>query len=146
MKAALLCVGLLLATYVSADNHPGTLFFRDQAIPLGHFDGDINIRSFSIGDPITKRLDVIMDLSGCIRGAEHIPVAGRSLAVQNVTMVNRADSNERAVCNILNLVLGPLHLNLLGLVVDLNRVILNITGQTGAGNLLGKSLRYQVNF
>jgi|tagenome__1003787_1003787.scaffolds.fasta_scaffold20428309_1 hypothetical protein len=43
-------------------------------------------------------------------------------------------------CNILNLVLGPLHLNLLGLVIDLNRVVLNIIGQTGAGNLLGNLL------
>ena len=42
-----------------------------------------------------------------------------------------------ATCDVLNLVLGPLHLDLLGLVVDLNQVILNITGQTGAGNLLG---------
>lgn len=40
-------------------------------------------------------------------------------------------------CNVLNLVLGPLHLNVLGLVVDLNQVVLNITGQTGSGNLLG---------
>jgi hypothetical protein len=43
-------------------------------------------------------------------------------------------------CNILHLVLGPLHLNLLGLVVDLNQVILNVTGQTGAGNVLGNLL------
>jgi hypothetical protein len=43
-------------------------------------------------------------------------------------------------CDILNLVLGPLHLDLLGLVVDLNQVILEITGQTGAGNLLGNLL------
>jgi hypothetical protein len=43
-------------------------------------------------------------------------------------------------CQILNLVLGPLHLDLLGLVIDLNRVVLNIIGQTGAGNLLGNLL------
>jgi hypothetical protein len=43
-------------------------------------------------------------------------------------------------CDILNLVLGPLHLNLLGLVVDLNQVVLNVTGMTGAGNLLGNLL------
>ena len=42
-----------------------------------------------------------------------------------------------ATCDVLNLVLGPLHLDLLGLVVDLNQVVLNITGQTGSGNLLG---------
>jgi hypothetical protein len=43
-------------------------------------------------------------------------------------------------CAILSLVLGPLHLDLLGLVIDLNRVVLNIVGQTGAGNLLGNLL------
>lgn len=45
-----------------------------------------------------------------------------------------------ASCGILNLVLGPLHLNLLGLVVDLNQVTLNITAEPGAGNLLGNLL------
>jgi hypothetical protein len=43
-------------------------------------------------------------------------------------------------CDILTLVLGPLHLDLLGLVVDLNQVVLTITGETGAGNLLGNLL------
>jgi hypothetical protein len=43
-------------------------------------------------------------------------------------------------CAILGLVLGPLHLDILGLVIDLNRVVLNIVGQTGAGNLLGNLL------
>jgi hypothetical protein len=46
----------------------------------------------------------------------------------------------QATCPILNLVLGPLHLDLLGLVVDLNQVILNITAVSGAGNLLGNLL------
>jgi len=46
----------------------------------------------------------------------------------------------QAACDILNLVLGPLHLDLLGLVIDLNQVVLNITAQPGAGNLLGNLL------
>jgi hypothetical protein len=45
-----------------------------------------------------------------------------------------------ASCGILLLDLGPLHLDLLGLVVDLNEVVLDITGQTGSGNLLGNLL------
>ena len=40
-------------------------------------------------------------------------------------------------CEVLNLVLGPLHLDLLGLVIDLNQVVLNITAEQGSGNLLG---------
>jgi hypothetical protein len=45
-----------------------------------------------------------------------------------------------AGCQVLDLTLGPLHLDLLGLVVDLNRVHLNITAQPGPGNLLGNLL------
>ena len=43
-------------------------------------------------------------------------------------------------CQILDLTLGPLHLDLLGLVVDLNQVHLTITAQQGSGNLLGNLL------
>ena len=43
-------------------------------------------------------------------------------------------------CSILDLTVGPLHLDLLGLVVDLNQVHLTITGQTGNGQLLGNLL------
>lgn len=45
-----------------------------------------------------------------------------------------------ASCDILNLVLGPLDLNLLGLTVHLNQVVLNVVSVTGAGNLLGNLL------
>ena len=40
----------------------------------------------------------------------------------------------------LNLVLAPLDLNVLGLQVHLNRVVLNVIAQTGAGQLLGNLL------
>jgi hypothetical protein len=43
-------------------------------------------------------------------------------------------------CSILDLTLGPLHLDLLGLVVDLNQVHLTITAERGPGNLLGNLL------
>jgi hypothetical protein len=43
-------------------------------------------------------------------------------------------------CTILDLTLGPLHLDLLGLVVDLNQVHLTVSGQTGNGQLLGNLL------
>lgn len=45
-----------------------------------------------------------------------------------------------ATCEILNLVLGPLDLNLLGLVIHLDTVTLDITAVQGAGNLLGNLL------
>ena len=46
----------------------------------------------------------------------------------------------QATCAILHLDLGPLTLNLLGLQVDLSRVVLDITAIPGAGNLLGNLL------
>jgi hypothetical protein len=49
-------------------------------------------------------------------------------------------STAATTCTILHLVLGPLHLNLLGLKVYLARVVLDITAQSGAGNLLGNLL------
>ncbi|MDQ4123642.1 MAG: hypothetical protein M3209_19560 [Acidobacteriota bacterium] len=46
----------------------------------------------------------------------------------------------RATCDILNLQLGPLDLNLLGLRIQLSQVNLDITAQQGSGNLLGNLL------
>jgi hypothetical protein len=51
-----------------------------------------------------------------------------------------ASDSSRATCSILHLVLGPLNLNLLGLKVHLNKVVLDITAQSGSGNLLGNLL------
>ena len=63
------------------------------------------------------------------------PVQGRS-----ADAFASCDSDSARACDILELVLGPLHLDLLGLVVDLNQVVLTITGTTGAGDLLGNLL------
>jgi hypothetical protein len=43
-------------------------------------------------------------------------------------------------CRILHLTLGPIHLDLLGLVIDTNQIVLDITAQSGPGNLLGNLL------
>jgi hypothetical protein len=43
-------------------------------------------------------------------------------------------------CEILNLVLGPIYLDLLGLVIETNQIELNIRAERGAGNLLGNLL------
>jgi hypothetical protein len=45
----------------------------------------------------------------------------------------------QATCQVLNLTLGPLELNLLGLMVHLDQVVLNITANP-AGGVLGQLL------
>jgi hypothetical protein len=46
----------------------------------------------------------------------------------------------QAACDILHLELGPLDLDLLGLIVHLNQIVLDIDAQPGPGNLLGNLL------
>lgn len=43
-------------------------------------------------------------------------------------------------CDILHLDIGPISLDLLGLKVDLSRIVLDITAERGSGNLLGNLL------
>src|ERR671933_2078385 len=60
---------------------------------------------------------------------------------QTVTdMAASAPVTATGTCQILDLTLGPLHLDLLGLVVDLNQVHLVITAKPGPGNLVGNLL------
>jgi hypothetical protein len=59
--------------------------------------------------------------------ADDVPERGPAVAMQ-------------PACDILHLVLGPLDLDLLGLRIQLNRVVLDITAVPGAGNLLGNLL------
>ena len=61
-------------------------------------------------------------------------------AIPFTSAVDLADLAQAASCQILDLTLGPLHLDLLGLVVDLNQVHLTITAVPGPGNLLGNLL------
>ncbi len=73
------------------------------------------------------------DLVGSVNRRITIPVrSGNNNAATAVS--------QRVQCNVLNLVLGPLDLNLLGLEVHLNRVVLNIVAVTGANRLLGNLL------
>jgi hypothetical protein len=64
-------------------------------------------------------------------------IDGHSLAGGATSAVT---AQAAASCQILSLTLGPLHLDVLGLVVDLNQVNLDITAVPGSGNLLGNLL------
>jgi hypothetical protein len=65
--------------------------------------------------------------------------AGNSIGTVTRTVSTPA-AVAQASCRVLDLTLGPLHLDLLGLVVDLNQVHLTINAQPGPGNLLGNLL------
>jgi hypothetical protein len=107
----------------------------------GTFSGTFTPRKFSVTDGVLQATGV---LKGTLTNAN-----GTSLGTVNQTVTDSvntsAAANAVAGCQVLNLVLGPLNLNLLGLVVTLNQVTLNITAVPGAGNLLGNLLCAVVN-
>ena len=102
----------------------------------GTFKGTFTPRSFSVVNGVLEATGV---LKGTLTDAN-----GNSLGTVSKTVTDSvntsASANAPAGCQILDLVLGPLNLNLLGLVVTLNQVHLNITAVPGAGNLLGNLL------
>lgn len=81
----------------------------------------------------TSVVNGVVQLSGTITGTG-LPAAGTPFTapIQALQVTNG--------CSILTLDLGPLHLDLLGLVIDLAPVHLDITAVPGAGNLLGNLL------
>jgi hypothetical protein len=129
---------------------PVTGQFTDAAGGLGKFTGSVKIIDFApSGDQVVARgyvVGTLTDSTGRGLGTVVKPVA-IPVDLSDVTGSGAANARVRglairtdATCDILGLVLGPLHLDLLGLVVDLNQVVLDITGETGAGNLLGNLL------
>lgn len=116
---------------------------------VGTIAGSFKISKFAIRDgalvAIGQLNATVTDTAGnvvrTIVTSVEWPVAnasGSPAAADNAASCDVAATTQ--ACDILNLVLGPLHLDLLGLVVDLNQVILTITGTTGAGDLLGNLL------
>lgn len=88
-----------------------------------------------ISDLTVRTVDGVLQLTGTISGTlDGVPIA----ATPFTTTIDNLQAND--ACTILDLDLGPLHLDLLGLVVDLNEVQLDITAVPGAGNLLGNLL------
>ena len=80
-----------------------------------------------------------LSVTGLVEGT-FTSVAGVVTQVsQSVTTPVTAAATQ-AACQILNLDLGPLDLNILGLRVQLNEVQLDITAVPGPGNLLGNLL------
>ncbi len=117
---------------------------------VGNFAGTFTVTRFGF-DQATRQLLVTGVLNGTITYLDGTTPAS---TITNQTLTTTATLKKggqvastssifqlaQATCGILLLDLGPLHLDLLGLVVDLNEVVLDITAQSGANNLLGNLL------
>lgn len=106
---------------------------------VGTFVGSFTPTGFSAQDGQLLATGVVegtfTDLAGTVT-----PVSQEVTTTAAAAPSTAAALGSGGGCDVLNLVLGPLHLDLLGLNVDLNQVVLDITAQTGAGNLVGNLL------
>jgi hypothetical protein len=117
---------------------------------VANFAGTFTVTKFGF-DEATRQLLVTGVLSGTatyLDGVTPAATVNQTLTTTATLSKGAVASGEAAIyqfasaaaCSILSLDLGPLHLDLLGLVIDLNQVVLDITGATGSGNLLGNLL------
>lgn len=112
------------------------------------FAGRYNVKKFVTGD--SGRTKAVGTLKGTVTkkngNTERVRETGVRMlvrpALSSVTGLppGQAKAPSAVGCEILDLVLGPLELDLLGLVITLDQVHLNITAVPGAGNLLGNLL------
>jgi hypothetical protein len=102
----------------------------------GVVNGVFQVTSFTINQ--AGQLVANGVLNGTLTAADGTVTNLVNTAVSSVVTNQAAGSG--GGCQVLDLTLGPLHLDLLGLVVDLNQVHLNITAMPGPGNLLGNLL------
>jgi hypothetical protein len=117
----------------TADLHQGLTFpVAGTLADGGTFDGNVTITE------ITRDGNQLL-ASGTLTGTA---TQGSTVTqiTQNFTDVLIGITQQGRTCRILDLDLGPIHLDLLGLVVDLSEVELDITAQQGPGNLLGNLL------
>jgi hypothetical protein len=144
LLAMLLLLGLVLApTYGFAANKtnsataaiaapaPAGTLSTGQAFPGGSFIGTVTLTGFQV---INGVLNAVATLTGHLVDTAGNPIG--STITQTINLPVAVNGS----CPILNLTLGPLDLNLLGLQIHLNQVVLNIVAESGAGNLLGNLL------
>jgi hypothetical protein len=110
---------------------PVTGTFTDATGGTGAFAGTLDVTRFANRSGDLTALGTVggtlTDSAGTVLGS----VSNQSAALP----VSAAGT-----CQILHLELGPIDLNLLGLMVHLDKVVLDITAQSGPGNLLGNLL------
>jgi len=96
----------------------------------GTFSGVLALTSFAVQN---GQLVAVGTLTGILTDAAGIATS----IVSNIAL---PVSIGATTCQILHVDIGPISLNLLGLQVNLSRIVLDVTAQTGAGNLLGNLL------
>lgn len=113
---------------------------KTLSIPVSaeNFTGTLTVTRFANVGGTVKALGT---LAGTVTTGEGPVSILRTVALPvQVGGATAQQVTAQAICDILHLELGPLDLDLLGLVVHLNRIVLDIDAVSGPGNLLGNLL------
>ena len=117
----------------SAANSFPVNFTGTSALGAVNFVGNFNIQKFDVQN---GNIVAIGTLTGQVTGA----VTGLVQNLAATIPLLLGPSGAGGTCEILHLELGPIDLNLLGLVVHVDKIVIDITAQSGPGNLLGNLL------
>lgn len=133
-------VGLLTAPAVAAarPSQPATTDLNDLPVTGtladgGTFTGLLDITSLEV-------VDGVLTASGTLTGTATQGTVVTQITQQFTDVALGILDTGGAVCDILQLDIGPIDLDLLGLVVNLSPISLNVDAVPGAGNLLGNLL------
>jgi len=144
MKTRVVSLGLILAlvsmtllpsigsaAVAPQGQQPGLQIPISFTSPNGAFTGVFTLSRFVAQN---GQLAAVGTLTGTVTNStgQTVGAVARNLTLSLI--------NISATCDILHLELGPLDLNLLGLVVHLDKIVLDIDAQSGPGNLLGNLL------
>jgi hypothetical protein len=105
----------------------------DPVLGAGTFSGVLKVTSF--GRNAQNQLVANGTLTGTATFA-----GGVTKSVTDAVFTGAVVAQQQRRCTILHLDIGPIFLDLLGLQITTNRIILDITAVAGPGNLLGNLL------
>ena len=151
LTSVMTAVALVFASFLPAQaaavkkqcNEGLSIPIEATSLDQGSFVGVLSINRFARdGDGIVALgtlTGTLTDETGALTGIVQTVALPVQLPTPAAARAAAGDVVIQQTCDVLHLTLGPLHLNLLGLIVDLNQVQLDITADP-AGGLLGSLL------
>jgi hypothetical protein len=131
VAAALAFATMLVPVYAAPSSTATQIPVVGTVLTGGAFNGTFNLGRFAV-------VNGVLTAVGTLTGTVTNSVTGQTTSVLQTLAL--PVSNVTGTCAILHLDLGPLSLDLLGLQINLSQIVLDITAQAGAGNLLGNLL------
>ena len=132
--------GTLKTSKVTGHTDKGATFAGKYKV-IRFVDRNGHLKSVGrLSGTLTKKSGATKDVAGRVRMPVNMAATRAANAPSALPTTSSTAGTSVVSCDILHLVLGPLDLDLLGLVVHLDKVVLDITAVPGAGALLGNLL------